>query len=155
MKKGLSFVEIIAFFSIIIIIGFIVFIMVFGVIKNMEKDKDKIILDNYANNVIYINELFMRNNDNNIPKYCISNKNKTFYDVNNNFVYDSNELECNKDCDNDNCIKYFITKDDINSKSITCNKIIIDVDGNIEIGNCFIKEKEVKNYSFSTKNSVE
>lgn len=158
MKKGFTLIDIIVVLIILILIGLIATILVKSVVKDIKKDGDKVVLDNYANKVMYSVELYEKNNDNNIPKYCsIANK-KIFYDENYNSVYDNNELECNKDCDSDNCIKYYITRDDINNKNITCNKIVINDDGSIEISNCFIKDNEVKSYSFSTnnlKNSVE
>lgn len=151
MKKGFTLIDIIVVLIILILIGLIATILVKSVVKDIKKDGNKVVLDNYVNKVIYSVELYEKNNDNNIPKYCsIANK-KIFQDKNYNNVYDNNELECNIDCDSDNCIKYFITSNDINDKNIKCNRIIIN-DNNIEISNCFIKNEEVKNYSYKTNN---
>ena len=149
MNKGFKLIDIIVVLIIVILIGIVATIIVFSVIKDIKKDGDKIVLDNYANKVIYTIELFEKNNDNNIPKYCINIDNKIFYDENYNNKYDSNELECNKDCNSDNCIKYFITSDDINDKNIKCNKIIINDDNSINISNCFVNNKEIKNYVYN------
>lgn len=148
MKKGFTIIDLIITILIIIIIIVISSILVKSVIKNYKKNNDKLLIDNYANEVLYTKELFMKNNENNIPKYCNISNNIVYYDENYNNKYDSNELLCNRECDdNNNCIKYFITHDDINKKDINCNKIII-TENSLEISNCYIKNKKVKNYVY-------
>lgn len=146
MKKGFKFIEIFIILLIVVVIGFIAGFIVNSVIKNMELDTDKLLIDNYANEVLYARELYMKNNENNVPKYCSINNNIIYYDENYNNQYDSNELLCNKECNNDNCIKYFITYKDIENKDIKCNKIIIE-ENNIELSNCYIKSKKI-NYQY-------
>lgn len=146
MKKGFKFIEIFIILLIVVVIGFIAGFIVNSVIKNMELDIDKLLIDNYANEVLYARELYMKNNENNVPKYCSINNNIIYYDENYNNQYDSNELLCNKECNNDNCIKYFITYKDIENKDIKCNKIIIE-ENNIELSNCYIKSKKI-NYQY-------
>ena len=154
MKRGFTLIDVIVLLIIIVILGLISTIIVVGVINNMKKDTDKILIDNYVNSFLYAKELFMKDNDNIIPKYCSIKNDIFYYDENYNDIYDSNELICNKECSDNSCIKYFITMDDINAtdKDVKCNKIIINDDGNIEISNCFIRNRKVKNYSYSTSN---
>ena len=149
MKKGFTLVEIIATAVIIVIIGLISFIMVKGVIKNIKKSNDKEIIDNYVNNILYVRELYIKNNDNNVPKYCYNDGKNVFYDENFNNKYDSNELVCKKDCEDDNCIKYFITNEDIKDKKnkVKCNKIILE--DKIEISDCYIDKRKVNNYKYA------
>ena len=152
MKKGFTIIDFVITLTIVIVIGIVVTILVMSVIKNIKEDGDKILIDNYANDILYAKELFMKNNDSNIPIYCSINNDTIYYDENYNNIYDSNELLCNKECENDNCIKYFITKKDIDNQDITCNKVIIN-DNSIIISNCFIKNKEIKNYQYKLENS--
>lgn len=156
MKKGFKFIEIFIILLIVVVIGFIAGFIVNSVIKNMELDTDKLLIDNYANEVLYARELYMKNNENNVPKYCSINNNIIYYDENYNNQYDSNELLCNKECSDENCIKYYITQNDINNKDIKCNKIIID-EKSIEVSKCFINDKELTSYKYSLKmdNSIE
>lgn len=155
MKKSIRIVEIFIILFIIIIIGIVAGFIVSSVIKNMEFDKNKILVDNFANEILYAKELYMKNN-NNVPKYCNINDDLIYYDENYNNKYDSNELLCNVDCSDENCIKYFITQNDISNKDVKCNRIIIE-ENNIEISNCFIENKELTNYKYTLKmdNSVE
>lgn len=154
MKKGFTLIDFVITLTIVTVIGIIVTLLVISVVKNIKENGDKILVDNYANDILYAKELFMKNNEYNIPVYCSINDDTIYYDENYNNKFDSNELLCNKDCDNDNCIKYFITKNDIENKDITCNKIIIS-ENSIEISNCFIKDKEIKNYQYKLDNSSE
>lgn len=154
MKKGFTLMDFIIIIVIVTIIGVISSVLVISIIKNMKKDGNKILIDNYANDIIYVKEVFMKNNDNNIPKYCSINNDIVYYDENFNNKYDSNELLCNKECDNDSCIKYFITQEDIKKKDIKCNRIIIE-DNIFEISHCYIKNKEITNYQYKLENSVE
>lgn len=156
MKKGFKFIEIFIILLIVVVIGIIAGFIVNSVIKNMELDTDKLLIDNYANEVLYARELYMKNNENNVPKYCSINNNIIYYDENYNNQYDSNELLCNKECSDENCIKYYITQNDINNKDIKCNKIIID-EKSIEVSKCFINDKELTSYKYSLKmdNSIE
>ena len=156
MKKGFKFIEIFIILLIVVVIGIIAGFIVNSVIKNMELDTDKLLIDNYANEVLYARELYMKNNENNVPKYCSINNNIIYYDENYNNQYDSNEFLCNKECSDENCIKYYITQNDINNKDIKCNKIIID-EKSIEVSKCFINDKELTSYKYSLKmdNSIE
>ena len=153
MKKGFTIIDFIIILTIISIIGVFTIIIVNMVINNLKEEGNKILIDNFANEILYTKEVYMKNNDNNIPIYCNKTKDLIYYDENYNDKYDSNELLCNKDCDNDTCIKHFITNDNLNNKDIKCNKIIIN-DKSIEISNCYIKNKEIK-YQYKLENSVE
>lgn len=157
MRKGFTRIEIIISIIIVFIIGIMATIIVLGVKKSMQKDRDKILLDNYANKVMYAKESFMKKNDNNLPKYCKIMDNKIFLDENNNNIYDSNELLCSVNCEDDSCIRYFITYKDIDDKDIKCNNIIIS-ENNLEISDCYIKDKLIRNYKYTyniPENSVE
>ncbi len=156
MKKGFRLIDVVVILFIIIIIGIIAGLLIKSVIKNMKEEKNKILIENYANSVLYTKEFYMKNNENNIPKYCSISKDIIYFDENYNNEYDSNELLCNKECDNDNCIKFFITNRDIENKDVKCN--IIKIDNNyLEISNCIIKNKEIVNYKYklNIENSVE
>lgn len=148
MKKSFSFAEIIVTIVIIIIIGLISFIMVKGVLKAIKKTNDKEIIDNYVNSVLYVRELYIKNNGNNSPKYCYNDGKHTLYDENFNNKYDNNELLCNRDCDSESCIKHFITNDDIKDKKngVKCNKIILE--DKIEISDCYIDNRKVNDYKY-------
>lgn len=156
MKKGLTIIDFIIIFIIISIIGIISILLVVSVVKNIKKDGNQILIDNYANDILFAKELYMKNNNNNIPKYCNINDDIIYYDENYNNKYDSNELLCNKECDNDNCIKYFVTYKDIDNKNIKCEKIILN-ENSIEVSNCFIDNKEINDYKYilNLENSVE
>ena len=147
MKNKITIIEIIVILFILIIIGLIATIIVSSVIKNIQKDQDLLLIDNYVNNILYSKEKFMKENDNNIPKYCNTSNEIVYYDENYNNQYDSNELLCKKDCNDETCIKYFITQNNNQDEKIKCNKIIIE-DNYIEINNCFINNKEIKNYKY-------
>ena len=148
MKKGFTLVEIVSIIAIILIIGLISFIMVKGVLKEIKKSNDKEIVDNYVNNILYLRELYMKDNGNNNLKYCYNDGKQVFYDENFNNKYDSNELICNKDCDNESCIKHFITNEDIKDKKnkVKCNKIILE--DKIEISDCYVDNRKVNNYKY-------
>ena len=148
MKKGFTLVEIVSIIAIILIIGLISFIMVKGVLKEIKKSNDKEIVDNYVNNILYLRELYMKDNGNNDLKYCYNDGKQVFYDENFNNKYDSNELICNKDCDNESCIKHFITNEDIKDKKnkVKCNKIILE--DKIEISDCYVDNRKVNNYKY-------
>lgn len=149
MKKGLTLIDIITIVLIVVIIGFISIILVKSVVKDIKKESNKIQIDNYANYILLQKELYMKNNENNLPKYCSTKDNTIYYDENYNNKYDQNELLCNKECDNDNCIKYFITNEDINNKHIKCNKIIINEEY-IEISECSYDNNKI-NYTYKSK----
>lgn len=148
MKKGFTLVEIVSIIAIILIIGLISFIMVKSVLKEIKKSNDKEIVDNYVNNILYLRELYMKDNGNNDLKYCYNDGKQVFYDENFNNKYDSNELICNKDCDNESCIKHFITNEDIKDKKnkVKCNKIILE--DKIEISDCYVDNRKVNNYKY-------
>lgn len=148
MKKGFTLIDFIITFIIVFIIGIVVILLIKSVLKNIKDNGNKILIDNFANDILYIKELYMKNNDNNIPVYCKINNDIIYYDENNNNKYDLNELLCNKEC-NDNCIKHFITKNDLDN-NIECNIIIEE--NSIEIDNCYINNKLI-NYQY--KNSTE
>ena len=152
MKKGLTIIDIVTIIIIVVIIGFVATIIVKSVVKDIKKESQKIQIDNYANYILLKKELYMKNNENNIPKYCSTNNSVIYYDENYNNQYDSTELECNKDCENDSCIKYFITQEDIKKNNITCNKIIVNNDNTIEISQCSYDGKKV-NYTYKSKQS--
>ena len=60
MKKSIRIVEIFIILFIIIIIGIVAGFIVSSVIKNMEFDKNKILVDNFANEILYAKELYMK-----------------------------------------------------------------------------------------------
>ena len=119
------------------------------VVDLLNHNYEVVIVDNYVNNILYLRELYMKDNGNNNLKYCYNDGKQVFYDENFNNKYDSNELVCKKDCEDDNCIKYFITNEDIKDKKnkVKCNKIILE--DKIEISDCYIDKRKVNNYKYA------
>lgn len=150
MKKGFTLLDIVVLLVIFLIIGLIASVIVKGVIKDIKKDSDKIVADNYMNTILYSVESYIKNNKQ-IPVYCTISNNKIFYDKNNNNIFDSDELLCDFNCEDNKCIKYFITYNDIKDDNVKCDKIYIDNDNYIEISSCFVNNNEIRNYVFKTK----
>lgn len=148
-SKGFTLIELISILTILSIIGLIATILVVGVIKNIKQDADRIDINNYANSIEYAVELYIKNN-NEVPIFCTINDNMIFYDENYNNEYDNNELVCNVDCESDECIKEFITFDNVkgNNKDIKCEKIMVNKDGSVEVSQCSVNNREIKNYSY-------
>lgn len=149
MKKGFTLIELVSVLTILAVIGLVVTTLVIGIIKDLKEDADKISINNYVNSIAYAVELY--NDDNNqIPKWCTIKDDKIFYDQNYDNEYSKDELLCNIDCDSDDCVKYFITSDDVknNKNNVECSKIVISDEGSIEISNCTVLGREVKNYSY-------
>lgn len=149
MKKGFTIIELVSLLTILAIIGLVVTKIVISIVKDINIEGDKISVNNYANKIMYNVELYKKNNGD-FPKWCKIKDNKIFYDENNNNKKEKDELLCKADCEDDKCIKHFITADNISkgNKDIVCNEITIDDSGNVKVSDCTIDNNKLEDYSY-------
>lgn len=152
MKKGFTLIELVSVLTILAIIGLIVTTIVVGVIKDMKEDTDKISIKSYTNSIVYAVEVFEKENDNQIPTWCTIKDGVIFFDNNYDNKYNDSELLCSVDCDSTECIKNFITYDNIknDNNEVNCKKIVINEDGSVEVSQCTVLDREIKDYSYKT-----
>lgn len=151
MKKGFTLIELIALLTILAVIGLVVTTIVVRIVKDIKKDADVISIKSHANSIVYSVEVFKKENNNQIPIWCTINDDVIFYDKNYDNQYNDDELLCSADCDSSECIKNFITYDNVKiSDEVNCKKIIINEDGTVDVSECMVLNRKIKDYSYKT-----